>query len=266
MNQHQLNTAIEKFILDKDSRYEPYSQKDIAYIMQHEGKGGQGKHGAKGEGVLYQFFTPDYIVKLMWKLAIKHGYDGGYVLEPSCATGRLFEYAPNISKCVGFEIDPILGRISELSYPTASIYYKGGKTANPYFKERLAYFETAFMLPDRFTSRMPLKDFTWLDQYPFSLVIGNPPYGKHKNFYSSHFKRPKMNQIEVFFMYYGLLMLKPGGLLVYITGSNFLRNGNTYNSEKAEMSKIADLVDAYRLPSVFKFTEVPTDILVFKRK
>ena len=75
-----------------------------------------------------------------------------------------------------------------------------------------------------------------------------------------------MHQIELFFMHYGLQLLKPGGILVYVTGSNFLRNGITYQSEKLEIEKLADIVDAYRLPPVFKFSKVPTDIIVFKRK
>jgi hypothetical protein len=75
-----------------------------------------------------------------------------------------------------------------------------------------------------------------------------------------------MHQIELFFMYQALQLLKPGGLMVYLTGSNFLRNGISYQSEKLELEKIADILDAYRLPPVFKFSKVPTDIIVFKRK
>jgi hypothetical protein len=67
-------------------------------------------------------------------------------------------------------------------------------------------------------------------------------------------------------MYYGLKMLKAGGLLVYLTSSNFLRNGISYNLEKEEIGKIADILDAYRLPPVFRFSQVPIDILVLKRK
>ena len=75
-----------------------------------------------------------------------------------------------------------------------------------------------------------------------------------------------MHQIELFFMFYGLKMLKSGGLLVYLTSSNFLRNGISYNEEKEEIGKIADILDAYRLPPVFRFSQVPIDILVLKRK
>ncbi len=252
MNQYQLNKEIEDFIRQKDKKDEKYSNDDIGYIQQYEGAGGQGKHGAKGQGVLYEFFTPDYICELMYKQALSHGYDGGAILEPSIATGRLIKPFEDKSKVTAFEISPISTRITQISYPEITLYND--------------YFETAFLQAPRYTSRVNKQKLTWLKGYPFSLVIGNPPYGKYKNRYSIFFKNPKIHQIEIFFMYYGLLLLKPGGLLVYITSSNFLRNGITYNSDKEQMGKIAELVDAYRLPPVFKSTSVPTDILIFKRK
>jgi len=252
MNQFELNKQIQQFILQKDKNAESYSTADRKFIAQYEGSGGQGSKGATGEGVLYEFFTPDFICELMWKLAYRYGFKaGGSVLEPSVGTGNLLKWAPNNSKCYGFEINPISKRIAEILYPDARIYE--------------GYFETAFLQPPRYSARLKDK-ITWLEGYPFSLVIGNPPYGKYKNKYSSYFTRPKMHQIELFFMYQGLQVLKPGGLMVYLTGSNFLRNGISYQSEKSELEKLADIVDAYRLPPVFKFSKVPTDIIVFKRK
>ncbi len=56
-NQHTLNEEIARFIAEKDSRKESFSQSDIAYIKQYEGSGGQGKQGATGEGILYEFFS-----------------------------------------------------------------------------------------------------------------------------------------------------------------------------------------------------------------
>ena len=121
MNQYQLNIEIEEFIGQKDKKGEKYSDEDIQYIQQYEGAGGQGKHGAKGQGVLYEFFTPDYICELMYKQAIAHGYDGGNILEPSIATGRMIKPFPDKSKVTGFEINPISARIAEITYPKARI-------------------------------------------------------------------------------------------------------------------------------------------------
>ncbi|MBN1416506.1 MAG: SAM-dependent DNA methyltransferase [Bacteroidales bacterium] len=251
-NQYQLNQEIEAFIRDKDNKNERFSRADIDFISRYEGSGGQGSKGAKGEGILYEFYTPDYIVDLMWELAYRYGFDGkGNILEPAIATGRLIRPAPEKENCVGFEINPISARIAEITWPGVTIH-KG-------------YFETAFLQPPRFTIRLKDK-LTWLPQYPFSLIIGNPPYGKYKNKYSSYFPSPKMHQIELFFMFYGLQMLKSDGLLVYLTSSNFLRNGISYNAEKEDIGKIAVVLDAYRLPPVFRFSEVPIDIIVLKRK
>jgi hypothetical protein len=252
MNQLALNKKIEELILRKDAKGESYSLTEISLLKQYEGSGGQGSKGATGEGVLYEYYTPDYICEMMWKLAYRYGYKpSGTVLEPSLGTGNLLKYAPDKSKCYGFEINPISKRIAEIIYPEAKIYN--------------GYFETAFLQEPRFTARLKDKS-TWLTGAPFSLVIGNPPYGKYKNKYSSYFTRPKMHQIELFFMYQGLQLLKPGGLLVFITGSNYLRNGITYQGEKLELEKLAEVMDAYRLPPVFKFSKVPTDIIVLKRK
>ena len=108
---------------------------------------------------------------------------------------------------------------------------------------------------------------TWLKQFPFDLVIGNPPYGNNKNKYSSYFKgKDKFSQLEYFFMFKSMQLLKKGGLLVFITGSNFMRGGYSNWSEKEKIGTIADFVDAYRLPKVFESTTVPTDILIFKKK
>jgi len=248
---YNLNKRIEKFISEKDFKNESYSKEDIEFIQQYEGFGGQQSKGATGEGILYEFYTPDYVVELMWELARKYGYKDGNVLEPSIATGRLIKPAKDYSKCVGFEINPVSARIAEVSFLGAKVHR--------------GYFETAFLQAPRFTNRIK-SEVTWLKEYPFDLVIGNPPYGKYKNRYSSYFRTPSLPQIEIFFMYYGLKLLKKDGLLVYLTSSNFLRNGDSFDKSKKEIEKIAAFVDAYRLPPVFKASKVPTDIIVFRRK
>ena len=186
----------------------------------------------------------------MWQLAIHHGYQGGSVLEPACGTGRFIKDAPDSGLVTGFEINPISARISQILYPEAKIYTE--------------YFETAFLSPPRFTSKLS-KKVTWLDGYPFSLVISNPPYGKHTNHFSRYFSTPAMKQMELFFMYQSLRLISPGGLLVFLTSSNIIRSGISYQREKDLIGKMATLVDAYRLPPVFKFSSVPTDIIILKK-
>ncbi|MCR9171910.1 MAG: DNA (cytosine-5-)-methyltransferase [bacterium] len=254
-DQQEINAQIEALIIERDLNNETYSEQDLQFIQRYEGSGGQASKGAQGQGLLHEFYTPEYVCDLMWQLARKHGYAGGKVLEPSCGTGRFIKYANSPSDVVGFEINSTALRIAEI------VNTKDGEVPTLYSE----YFETAFMQSPRFTTRLP-KFQTWLEDYPFSLVIGNPPYGGFKSYYSSYFKKPQMPQKEHFFIYYGLQLLKKGGLLVYITSSSLLNTGSKYDKLREELDKICTLEEAFRLPPVFKFSQVPTDILIFKRK
>jgi len=256
MSKHQLNKEIEAFIQNKDFKKESYSESDITYIQQYSGAGGKANQGAKGRAVLDEFYTPDYMCQYMYQLAVKHGYKKGHILEPSIATGKIikpFYDNNNFKSITAFEISQFTKRISEITYPEIKIYDK--------------YFETAFLKPDRYNTKLPKSELTWLKHFPFDLIIGNPPYGTHKNKYSVFFKgKDKFKQIETFFMYKSLQLLRKGGLMIFITSSNFLRTGNTNWKEKELMGTIAEFMDAYRLPKVFESSEVPTDILFFRKK
>lgn len=258
-NQHEVNLQIEALLKQKKVNNESYSQAEKAFLNQYEGSGGQAKNGARGVEILYEFYTPSEICMLMWELAYVHGFPKmgssktGKVLEPSMGTGRLIADAPDKAKVTGFEINPITAEIAKILFPEATIHNE--------------YFETAFLQPDRFTTKIKGSTPTWLKDYPFDLVIGNPPYGKYANRYSSFFSKPKFLQIEMFFIYKGLEVLKKDGLLIYLTAQNFMRTGGSspYQSAKEIIGKIATLEDAYRLPKVFLSSDVPTDILIFRK-
>lgn len=207
-----------------------------------------------GTNALYSFFTPVWLCDVMFKLAKKHGFPvNGKILEPACGTGHVLTVLDNPENCTAFELDPLNYKVAQKRAPKVKIYNQ--------------YFETALLDPARYTRLLstPGKP-TWLEGFPFDLVIGNPPYGKYKNLYSSYFKSLKIKQVEMFFMYQSMRLLKPGGLLVFITAQNFMRNSKTYEHEKKLIGKYAEFVDAYRMPKVFKNTAVPTDILIFRRK
>lgn len=250
-SQFEVNQQIEALINHLDATSGKYSEQDKVLIARYSGSGGLGSKGASGQGTLYEYYTPDYIAEIMWELAREHGYESGPILEPSIGSGKLIAYAPKAEKVVGFEVNKYSARIAEILYPNA-IIHRG-------------YFETAFLGAPRFRTRMK-GAFTWLEEYPFSLVIGNPPYGIYRNLYSSYFKSPKLQTLEIFFLYYGLKMLRQGGLLVYLLPSQFMRNGNKYDREKGLVSEMADIVDAYRLPPVFPRSQVPVDILILRKK
>ncbi len=206
-----------------------------------------------GTNRLYSFFTPVWLCEIMYQLAVKHGFDPktGKVLEPACGTGHFLSILPNQKNVTAFELDPLNYRIAKKRASGVTIYND--------------YFETSFLQEPRFTTLLK-NNGTWLKSAPFDMVIGNPPYGKYANLYSSYFKPLKIKQVEMFFMLQSVKLLKKGGLLVFITGSSFMRNDKTYQHEKEKISEFADFVDAYRMPKVFKNTDVPTDILIFRRK
>jgi type I restriction-modification system DNA methylase subunit len=247
--QAETKAEIEAMIRRKDAAGETYSEAEKALLRNYEGAGGISDADDEYGGAADEFYTPDFIVPVLWEIANHYGFPAnGKVLEPSCGTGRIFDYAPAAAKLFGLEINPISCRIAQILHPFATLYNQ--------------YFETLFLEAPRYTTKASQP---WLKE--FDLIIGNPPYGTHLGPYASYFTgKPKHHTIENFFMYYGLKLLKKGGLIVVLTSSNFLRNGEKYRKVKVAMGKEADMVDAYRLPAVFRNSSVPTDILVFKKK
>lgn len=244
MNQNKINNAVEKLLNEKSSSF---TKDELNLLAEYEPNTGRNK--------LYSFFTPLWLCDVMVKLAIRNGFNPktDKVLEPSAGTGNfitsLVENGVKPENIRGFELD-------ETNYIIA-------KGRNPKVNLHHQFFEIAFLEPPKYRTKAKQ---TWLKEYPYDLVIGNPPYGANKNKYSSFFKTPKFRQLEQFFMFKSLELLKKDGLLVFITGSNFLRNDFTYQKEKKAIGELAELVDGYRMPKVFKNTQVPTDILIFKRK
>jgi len=219
------------------------SKQDKEYLATYEPN--------EGQDALYSFFTPIWLAKIIYNLAIRYGFNEktGKILEPSAGTGNFLEVAKYPKNVTAFELNNLNYKIAKKRVPEVKYFYNN-------------YFETAFLKPERYTQKLG-KQVTWLNDYPFDLVIGNPPYGKYKNLYSGYFKNLKFKQTEQFFIYQGLKLLKKGGILAYIIPSGFLRND--YRFEKKRIGELAEFVDAYRLPKVFKNTEIPTDIIILKR-
>jgi type I restriction-modification system DNA methylase subunit len=256
-SQDALDTLIEQFI----AQYQPgdsLDDDDVAFVSRYSGRGQGGKADQiDANALLYEFYTPVSVAKLMWQLAVAHGYDGGPVLEPSAATGNVlvpFSQHTTVDKLTAVELNPITAAITKIRIPGVTMHE--------------GFFETLFLEPTRFRTTYPEKRVTWINGYPFSLVIGNPPYGIYKNHYSSYFTKPKLQQIEFFFFYHGLRLCKPGGLVIYLTASNFLRrSGERYLRAKEHIFSLGELVDAYRMPdTMFARSKVPTDIIILKRK
>lgn len=214
-----------------------------------------------GTGKLYEYFTPMDVVEKMWALAYHYGKDvfplyGMKVLDPAMGSGRLFTYAPKSAKVTGFEIN------KENEAVAMKYCVSRGFNRIQLYNES---FEVAYLNPPRYNSKLKGKNPTWLEEYPFDLVVANPPYGKFTGLYKTHFNFN--GQFEHFFIEYSMKLVKQNGLGIFVVPSSFLRNGNTYNSVKERIFNECKLVDAYRLPAnIFKHTQIGTDIIVLQKK
>jgi type I restriction-modification system DNA methylase subunit len=206
---------------------------------------------------LDEFFTPEYVAEIMYKLAVKHGYKGGSLLEPSFGHGVFFD----VAKKHGIKEELFYG--FELYKPNYDFVKKEYPRANLFNHN----FEYQFIDKDIFFKKNNIERSNKFANMQFDLVLGNPPYGKHKSPHSYYFSDKMQIRYEGFFIYLALKKLKKDGLLVFIINSLWLQNGNLYNEQKKEIEKYGELIDAYRLPNkTFADTDIATDIVIFRRK
>lgn len=247
-SQHELNKEIEAFIEKKDKEGSSFNPEEKNYIRQYTGSGGLIKEGAVGRGVLYEYYTPETVVQKMWGMAFKYGYDGGSVLEPAVGTGNFLKYAPKDAIVSGYETNHFSARIAQILFPHAQIHEKA--------------FESLF-----FAGNIHLKDN--FDYPPYSLVIGNPPYGDFTGKYAGMGEKQWTGATEYdqYFILRGLDLLKKGGLLIYVVPSSFLTNNIKSAKAKEKIASKVDFMDAYRLPiRTFETTDIGTDIVLFRKK
>lgn len=188
------------------------------------------------KSTLTAFYTPDFIIRFIWKALRKMGIKGGNILEPSCGTGRFIGNAPENAdfRFYATELDTISGEISKQLYQKEKIQVTGF--------EKTSY-------PDNF----------------FSAAIGNVPFG---NFQIADSRYDKYHfLIHDYFFAKSLDLVQPGGIIAFITSSGTMDKENS--SFRCYLAERADLVRAIRLPNTaFKSagTEVVSDILFFQKR
>lgn len=246
-SQVALNQEIRQFVADKVANDGVWSLDDVKYAQQYAGAGGLEK-GMRG--MLYEYYTPDFIIERMWGLVANYGFTGGNILEPSVGTGRFLNYVdPTNSFVDAFEFskdDDTSYQICKATYPFAHI--------------KADYFETIFYSGNQRVGHAE----------EYDLVIGNPPYGKFSGPYAGatrEKKHYKGGNYAEYFMWASLQVMKPGALLCMIIPQGFLAGKTRTSKGKWQIMKQAELVDAYRLPlNVFDFTGIGTDIIVLRKK
>ncbi len=187
----------------------------------------------------YAHFTPEFIVRAMWKGILQLGFRGGRVLEPGIGTGLFPALMPEAlrraSQVTGVELDPVTARIARLLQPRAGIINTDFAKAH---------------LPQH-----------------FDLAIGNPPFSDRIVRSDPAFRKLGL-RLHDYFIAKAIDRLKPGGLAAFVTSYG------TMDKEDARARQhilgMADLVSAIRLPEgSFREdagTDVGVDILFFRKR
>jgi N12 class adenine-specific DNA methylase/SAM-dependent methyltransferase len=190
---------------------------------------------AAARNTLNAHYTDLGLVRSIWSGLGRFGFGGGRVLEPGCGSGNFLAAAPEGADVVGVEVEPVTAGIASLLYPQARIRAE-------------SFAQT----------RAP--------EGSFDLVVGNVPFGQVS--LSDRRHNPGGHSIHNHFIIKSLRLTRPGGLVAVLTSRYTMDARNP--AARREMSQLADLVTAVRLPSGAHQraagTQVVTDLLVLRRR
>ena len=138
-------------------------------------------------------YTSPVIIRAMYSVLQRLGFEHGRVLEPACGLGHFIGLMPDSmharSVITGIEIDSVTARLARMLYPDTDIRHQ------PFEESRLA---------DNF----------------YDVAISNIPFGDYRPF------DPRFKQwsflIHDYFFAAALAKVRPGGLLLFITSKGSL--------------------------------------------
>lgn len=190
---------------------------------------------AASRTTLNAHYTDAGIVRAMWKGVEDLGFTGGDVLEPGSGSGTFIGMAPAGARMTGIELDPLTASISQALYPEARI------------------------LTESFAD-------TRVQRNSFDLAVGNVPFGKNALIDKTF--NPNGHSMHNHFIIKSLEAVKPGGYVAVLSSSFTLDAANP--AARLEMSAMADLVGAVRLPTAAHRraagTDALTDVLFFRKR
>lgn len=196
------------------------------------------------------FYTPPEVVKAMWKLADRLGFNGGRVLDPSCGTGNFFAYMPeNIkanSQMQGVELSTIPFKIAE----------------NLFQGKRFKFDNKNY------------RDFKTGDG-TYDLAITNVPFSASVKLASKKSLGidGKLNLHDYYFAK-TLNKLRPGGIAILMTSGTTLNNAATRADSSSNKlfdfmrnRKNVEFIGAIRLPTDLfaPSARVTTDVIVLRK-
>ena len=196
------------------------------------------EYEAARESTLTAFYTPPVVIRSMYQVFERLGFQRGNILEPSCGVGNFIGMRPDNladSKIYGVELDSISGRIAQQLYQKSSIAVRGFEKTD---------------LPDSF----------------FDAAIGNIPFGSFKIVDKRYDKYNFL--IHDYFFARTIDKVRPGGIIAFITSKGTMDKENP--SVRKYLAQRAELLGAIRLPNnTFKDaagTEVTADILILQKR
>ena len=196
------------------------------------------EYEAARESTLTAFYTPPVVIRSMYQVLERLGFQRGNILEPSCGVGNFIGMRPDNlsdSKIYGVELDSISGRIAQQLYQKSSIAVHGFEKTD---------------LPDSF----------------FDAAIGNVPFGSFKIVDKRYDKYNFL--IHDYFFARTMDKVRPGSIIAFITSKGTMDKENP--SVRKYLAQRAELLGAIRLPNnTFKDaagTEVTTDILILQKR
>lgn len=200
------------------------------------------QYAAMQASVNTAFFTPPELVKAVWTIVQRLGFEGGRVAETSAGVGHFFAGMPMAmarkSTLSAVELDAISAGLLEANFA-------------PYGIQVHACGLEQAKLPVGF----------------FDLVVGNVPFGNFKSLDTS--KSPYSDWlIHNWFLGRSVELVRPGGLVAVISSSGSMDSET--HVHRQWLAAHAELIAAIRLPSMafeaHAKTDSVTDILVFKRR
>lgn len=196
------------------------------------------EYASARSSVLNAHYTSPVIIRAIYAVIGNMGFKSGNILEPSCGIGNFFGCLPDSmskSKLYGVELDSISGRISRQLYQKAKISVCGFENTD---------------FPVNF----------------FDVAIGNVPFGQYK------VNDPSYNRLNFvihnYFFAKSLELVRPGGILTFITSRYMMDARNT--DVRSYLAERADLLGAIRLPrNAFRAnagTDVVSDIIFLQKR
>jgi N12 class adenine-specific DNA methylase/predicted RNA methylase len=197
------------------------------------------EYAALQRATQYAHYTPETVIRGLWRAAERLGFSGGRVLEPGMGTGLFFALLPaalrDACQLTGIEYDPVTARIARLVHPAAQVRCEDYARSN---------------LSGR-----------------FDLAIGNPPFSD-RVVKADPTTRSLALRLHDYFIARSIARLRPGGIALFVTSTGTMDKAGT--AARKHIAGVADLVGAVRLPEgsmrATAGTDVVIDVVVFQRR